>query len=140
MKNIFILLIVLFFAACNNTSTNNSNSEGANPNGPVIYFYTEKIDLGTLKQGEVKEFSFKFKNTGKSELVINSVPPTCGCTNTQFDPKPIKPGAESEIRLTFNSANKMGIVNKSVSVNSNATKEPKILHFTCQIVSPNNSK
>jgi hypothetical protein len=143
MSRFIFILFITFLVACTSNSSNtaeNKETNLKNPNGPIMDFISEKIDLGKIIQGESKDCEFRFKNTGKTDLIITGVHAGCGCTSTNWDPKPIKPGQESEIKIKFNSTGKSGVVNKSVTVTSNAQKEEIILHFTCQILSPNKSQ
>ena len=47
---------------------------------PVITFTEVEHDFGSIVEGETVSFNFKFKNTGKSDLVITEVSTSCGCT------------------------------------------------------------
>jgi hypothetical protein len=47
---------------------------------PVITFENENHNFGTITEGEKVSYAFKFKNTGKKDLVISSAKGSCGCT------------------------------------------------------------
>ena len=47
---------------------------------PVMSFERDKFDFGDIIQGEGREFSFKFSNTGEAPLVISNAKGSCGCT------------------------------------------------------------
>ena len=51
-----------------------------NPNAPEISFETETIDYGNIEVGSDRIREFKFKNTGKSPLIIQNARGSCGCT------------------------------------------------------------
>jgi len=38
--------------------------------GPSINFHTESHDFGTVQQGDLLEFTFKFSNIGTDPLII----------------------------------------------------------------------
>jgi hypothetical protein len=139
---ILISLSIIIFIGCRpkTPASDNQIVEIDTINGPKMHFYYDTKDLGTLKQGDEVNCEFRFKNTGKANLLITHVSAGCGCTSTQWETKPIKPGEESSIKVVFNSKNKIGRQNKTVSVSSNAQKEDRILKFTCQVVSPNKSQ
>ena len=61
--------------------------EGLQPKAVPV---EEAKNFGTVAKGEAIEYSFKVRNNGKSDLVINDVKPSCGCTIGKFD-KVIKP-------------------------------------------------
>ncbi|MEM9858907.1 MAG: DUF1573 domain-containing protein [Bacteroidota bacterium] len=89
--------------------------------GAVITFEEEKFDFGDISQGDKVEHIFKFENTGNEALIITNVQTTCGCTAPNWPRDPVAPGQESEIKVVFNSAGKMGRQNKVITVISNAT-------------------
>ena|SRR5690606_21567581 len=96
--------------------------EKAATNGPVITFEESSKDFGDIKQGEKVEHTFKLENTGNAPLVISNVAATCGCTVPSWPKEPIAPGKTAEIKVSFNSAGKMGKQNSIVRIYSNATE------------------
>ena len=91
-------------------------------NGPVITFESDSKDFGDIKQGDKVENVFKFENTGKAPLIISDVAATCGCTVPNWPKEPIAPGKKGEIKVSFNSAGKMGKQNSVVRIYSNASE------------------
>ena len=141
MKKVFILAIaVLSFTACrnaNNSTTDNSTTEVAgsgnktvvSADAPVIVFEREIFDFGKIAQGEKVNHEFKFKNTGKSPLIISNATATCGCTVPEFPKEPILPGKEGVIKVTFNSQGKEGMQDKVITLNSNANPATTSVHL-----------
>jgi hypothetical protein len=89
--------------------------------GPAITFEESKYDFGSVPQGGVVDHVFKFKNTGTAPLVINNIGVSCGCTTPEWTKDPIMPGKTGSISAHFNSAGKMGMQNKVLTIESNAT-------------------
>ncbi|SMB98080.1 protein of unknown function DUF1573 [Hymenobacter roseosalivarius DSM 11622] len=89
--------------------------------GPQIQFEEMKYDFGSVKQGDVVEHVFKFKNTGTAPLVIANIGTTCGCTVPEWTKEPIMPGKSGTVMAKFNSTGKMGMQNKVLTVESNST-------------------
>ncbi|WP_347156951.1 DUF1573 domain-containing protein [Pontibacter chitinilyticus] len=89
-------------------------------NGPAITFAETEHNFGDISQGDVVEYTFKFKNTGTQPLVIDRVDVTCGCTTPSWTKEPVAPGKSGEIHAKFNSAGKMGQQKKAITVHSNA--------------------
>ncbi len=121
MKKYLLLLIcvcygMLGFAQSNTTHVSNDNF-------PVLSFHEKEYDFGDLKQGDIVEHTFSFKNTGKTPLIIANVQTTCGCTATKWTSQPIAPDAEGSITVQFNTAGKQGIQNKVITVKSNANNQ-----------------
>ena len=56
----------------------------------------------------------------KVDLIITNVKPSCGCTTPEYTKEAIAPGASGEIKFEFNSAGRVGVQNKSITVKSNA--------------------
>lgn len=75
------------------------------------------------KPGELSApFTFNLTNTSASEVIINSVTTSCGCTVAELPPMPwrLPPGTNGQIKVAMNLAGKMGLVVKQVSVASSA--------------------
>lgn len=90
--------------------------------GPVIDFEDSSKDFGDITQGDKVEHIFKFENTGSTPLIISNVAATCGCTVPNWPKDPIPPGEGGEIKVSFNSAGKMGKQNSVVRIYSNASE------------------
>ncbi|WP_143960373.1 DUF1573 domain-containing protein [Litoribacter populi] len=96
--------------------------EASNNNGATITFAEKSKDFGDITQGDKVEHTFKFENTGGAPLVISNVAATCGCTVPAWPKEPIAPGESAEIKVSFNSAGKMGKQNSVVRIYSNASE------------------
>ena len=90
--------------------------------GAVISFKEKSIDFGDIVQGAKVEHTFVLTNSGSDPLVISNVAATCGCTVPAWPKEPIAPGKSAEIKVSFNSAGKMGKQNSVVRIYSNATE------------------
>jgi len=78
-------------------------------------------DFGKIAEGDVVEYSYRFKNTGDKPLVITDQPhASCGCTIAERPEEPIMPGDTGFIKVKFNSQGRPGEARKTVSVQSNA--------------------
>ncbi|MDX2190378.1 MAG: DUF1573 domain-containing protein [Bacteroidota bacterium] len=105
-------------------------------NEPEITFEKSTAEFGDIKQGQVVNATFKFKNTGKSPLVLQNVQSTCGCTVPSWPKDPIAPGKSAEITATFNSAGKMGQQNKVITIFSNAKTSQSQVSIICNVLPP----
>ena len=103
---------------------------------PAIVFKEEKHDFGKILQGEKVSYSFVFKNTGGSDLVISSAQGSCGCTVPSYPKEPVKPGEEGKIDIVFNSEGKSGVQQKTVTLVTNCNPSTKILTISSTIISP----
>lgn len=97
--------------------------------GPAISFDKEVHDYGNIKQHANGECEFKFTNTGNEPLLITDAKGSCGCTVPEWPKNPIKPGESAVIKVKYDTK-RVGAINKSVTVTSNATNEPtKVLRI-----------
>jgi hypothetical protein len=95
---------------------------------PKFSFEENSYDFGTIQEGEEVEHTFKFTNTGEAPLVIQKATATCGCTVPSYPRQPVAPGESGEILVKFNSTNKPGIQNKTVSITANT--RPTVTRLT----------
>ncbi len=86
---------------------------------PDINFSDTNFDFGKLQQGDKVNHEFTFVNDGKSDLMIRKVHASCGCTAAMISSQVIHPGESGTIKVTFNSAGKLGTQNKTVTVITN---------------------
>jgi hypothetical protein len=105
-------------------------------NGAVITWEKKSHDFGNIVQGDKVEHTFYFSNTGNEPLIITNVQVSCGCTTPKGWPRdPIPPGGNGEITVSFNSAGKMGMQNKPVTLVTNAVNpENNVITFTTTIL------
>lgn len=93
-----------------------AESEGS---GPEITFESTTIDYGTIEQGADGLRVFKFTNTGNEPLLITNARGSCGCTVPSHPKEFIMPGESGEIPVKYDT-NRLGRINKSVTVSTNA--------------------
>ncbi len=86
---------------------------------PNIEFDLTEYDANSVIEGEKVVHKYLFKNTGKSDLIIEYAKGSCGCTVAEPKEKVIPPGGSSEITATFDSQGRFGENKKSISVKSN---------------------
>jgi hypothetical protein len=103
---------------------------------PEMIFNELLHDFGKITQGEKVSYSFIFKNTGGSDLVISSAQGSCGCTVPSYPKEPIKPGQESKVDVVFSSEGKSGLVQKTVTLVTNCNPSTKILTISSTIIVP----
>lgn len=71
----------------------------------LMTFEKTYIDLGKVKRGEKREFSFEFTNTGSEPVTIDLIS-ACECTTTDYSVLPIAPGKSGKIDVVFDSTEK----------------------------------
>jgi len=145
---IILFSLFLIFAGCknrdntigveniHNPATADGISDEAKAKMPIITFEKTTHDFGLIVQGERVSYTFKFTNTGKSDLVISSTNSTCGCTTSAPPQAPIRPGETGEIKITFDSRLKHGIINNQVLVAANTYPATTLLRITADVREP----
>lgn len=114
-----------------NTASGNVDAETA-----LIEFEQDFYDFGKIIQGEKVSYNFKFTNKGKSDLIISKVSTSCGCTVGDFPRVPVKPGETSSVEVKFDSENRRGFQNKTITVLSNAQPSSSVLKIKAEVVLP----
>ena len=90
-----------------------------NNNGPEIEFDKLVHDYGEVPYNGNGECEFHFTNTGNEPLIIQKPKSSCGCTVPTWPKEPILPGESDVIKVTYKTT-RVGAINKSVTVTSNA--------------------
>ncbi len=148
--NIIIGSVILFSVSCKpkdqgsstistdviNVPSTASGKPALPGSAPAMVFNEEKHDFGRITQGEKVSYSFVFKNTGGSDLVISSAQGSCGCTVPTYPKGAVKPGQESKIDVVFNSEGKSGMVEKTVTLVTNCNPSTRVLTITSIINVP----
>jgi len=94
---------------------------------PNIAFERTEYDGGVVIEGEKVQVAYTFTNTGKSDLEIESVKASCGCTASAPKDKVIKAGMSSEILATFDSRGRKGMQAKTITVKTNDPDQPTVV-------------
>lgn len=100
---------------------------------PVMTFDKTEHDFGTINIGDKVEYSFSFKNTGEADLIITKAVGSCGCTIPEYPKEAIKPGESAKMKVSFNSAGKHGLQQKSVTIVTNSEKGTESLLIKASI-------
>ncbi|MDX2134303.1 MAG: DUF1573 domain-containing protein [Saprospiraceae bacterium] len=118
------------------------NMPGANvnalpiPSGPTttIQYEKDRYDFGTVKEGEVVKYAFKFTNTGKEPLLISNAKGSCGCTVPTWPKEPVAPGASGELVVEFNTKGKPGRQSKRVTVTANTVPTETFIEVAGEVI------
>lgn len=132
--------LILLQAACIRQNPDHSGAYAfpdSSRHVPFISFDQRALDLGRIMEGETAGAEFRFKNTGKTDLIITNIQTTCGCTVPKWEKKPVPPGSEGSILVLFDSRGRTGLQNKSVRIISNAANNEVILAITAEVIPEN---
>jgi hypothetical protein len=92
---------------------------------PRAVFKETSHDFGKVKQGDVVNYEFVFKNDGGATLVVQGVETSCGCTAALVSEKRIAPGKEGRIKTSFDTRGYSGRLAKYVYLVSNDGANPR---------------
>lgn len=149
LQNVAFGLLIVALAGCNSnnggehtngvdTSVAENNKSATNPNAqnpePVLKFDETEIDFGKIYEGEKVYHTFRYTNAGNEDLIIRDCKTTCGCTVAKCDKKPLKPGESSELKIEFDSQNKVGIQSKQVTITANTNPPTQKLTFRAEVL------
>jgi hypothetical protein len=145
---LLVLLSLAILISCSHSNTqvpasvvNIPNSASGNNDQsmlPVMEFAQLEHDFGKIIQGENVTYSFKFKNTGNSDLVIAKVSATCGCTASDYPREPVRPGEEGVIEVSFDSSGKQGFQSKDLTIAANTQPSSTTLNIKAIVIIPEN--
>ena len=100
----------------------------------VIQWDQQTIDLGKVKLGEKRQLEYPFTNVGQQDLIIELVT-SCKCTQLDWPIKPVPPGGQGVITVTYDSTGqRLGQLKKTIDVIANT--EPIVVEafFTVEVV------
>lgn len=72
------------------------------------------------------EFSFRFKNEGKTPITIIDIQTSCGCTVAKSDKKTYLPNENGEIKGMFSVGDRKGVQNKTIVLLTNNLGQSQI--------------
>ena len=148
MRHLHFILVLAFglLTACGNSNeggnlstdlvTNPKSASQPSEKQPVITFDKTEHNFGTLLQGEVVTYSFRFTNTGNAPLIISNVNTSCGCTAGNFSREPVAPGEEGFVKATYNSKGHHGFQSRSLTVVTNTNPNQTTLRLKGTIQTP----
>ena len=153
LKNVKLGLLALAMGAtmvaCQNEGENNSDAAAdapavqpvaneansivndqatAVPAGPTtsITFEESEFNFGTVDAGAIVEHTYAFTNTGSEPLVISNAKGSCGCTVPEWPKEPVMPGKTAILKVRYDTK-RVGPINKSVTITSNAVDNPTMV-------------
>ena len=93
-------------------------------NAPQITYSNTNFDFGEIPEGKKIDCTFKIINTGKRELVIRSMAPSCDCMVGQLGSNTIQPDQSAGLKISFDSKGRVGRQSKTITIISNDPARP----------------
>lgn len=95
--------------------------------GPILFFNDTQHDFGTVQEGNVVDYTFKFVNKGSGPLKISNVKTTCGCTTALVSGELIAPGKEGTLDVKLDTKHRVGKLSRRITVSSNDPANPDMV-------------
>ena len=144
-KIFYFMVLVLIIASCGNRNSellnpkivnNPASANGASNNDPQPAFKFEQTehDFGKVVEGEIVTYSFRFTNSGGSDLIITQAKGSCGCTVPRYPTNPVKAGETAQIEVSFDSAKRLGFQHKTITVIANTIPSTVVLSIKANVV------
>ena len=137
MKNL-ILTLTLLLTALFTSNVNAQNNQPQIGDGPTLVFQKELHDYGKISQHASGVYEFEFTNTGSAPLLIEHAKGSCGCTVPEWPKNEIAPGESALLKVEYDTK-RIGLFNKTVTINSNATNVNNgvsVIRITGEVTAP----
>lgn len=130
IKTAFCFLVVCLLAvSCQPESNTQTNAR--------IKFNNSRHNFGVVHLNKQVSHGFDFFNPGSSQLIIQDIKTSCGCTVADWPTKPLSEGENGQIHVSFDAA-LPGKFQKSVRVYYNGNDSPDTLFVSGKVKSKNN--
>ncbi len=93
---------------------------------PKVVTTETEFDFGVLEINQEGKHEFILRNEGESDLVIKKGPTTCKCTLSEVADKPIPPGSDAKVLLTWKPAPGMDQIRQTAEIYTNDPKRPTV--------------
>jgi len=127
---LLILMLSAGLAGCDRSGADPDAGATATANAalPLLTFASTLHDFGVIDETSEVATTFRFTNTGGSELVIETVTASCGCTTPQLTKRRYQPGESGSIQVDFDPISPGKRQKQIITVVSNA--EPAVTRLT----------
>lgn len=110
-------------------------AQASTPEPGTLRFSPSEWNFGEIREQDGKvTHTFTGRNEGTEPLVIVEVTTSCGCTTPDFSRKPILPGEQTRITVTFDPLNRPGSFSKELSVFSSRRERVARLRVTGSVI------
>ena len=91
----------------------------------------QTLEKTSVITGEELRGTVYIKNTGDEPLKIRGVSSSCGCTTLRLKQRIVLPEKEVELRFFIDTRGKLGLIEKTITLHTNAADSPHIetMHF-----------
>ncbi|MEE4197927.1 MAG: DUF1573 domain-containing protein [Bacteroidales bacterium] len=130
------LWIVLFFLAACSLKNQKEKKIVVSPGDQLttVKFDTMYYNFGNMIQGEQVAYTFRFKNTGASDLVVADAYSTCGCTVANYTRQAVPSDQYGSVEVIFDSTGRLGVQYKNIILKMNTHQGDHTLAIRANVV------
>jgi len=121
ISTLFVLMAAFLFTQAQTELT----AAKTTPSPDVLQVKETQHDFAQIPQGKPVYYNFEIVNTGTTELKLDDVHASCGCTTPEWSRDPIAPGATAKIKVGYN-ASAEGPFDKYVTITYNTTQTKQV--------------
>jgi hypothetical protein len=99
-----------------------------------ISFSSYNHNFGQVIEGSVMSHDFRYYNTGALPLLVTRAIGSCGCIRAEFSDKILPPGDSAILNVIFNSQGRMGLQEKSVTIEANTFPTQTEIVISCDVI------
>jgi len=92
---------------------------------PVLNLLETQHDFGSVNEGNVVDYTFKFQNSGTAQLKISNVSTSCGCTAALVSNDVLEPGESGTLKVELDTSKRKGKMSRTITIKSNDPEEPE---------------
>src|SRR5437667_1419358 len=100
--SVFALLAIINVSRAQTTAINQNDAALIKPD--VLQLKETEHDFSKIPQGKPVYYNFEIVNTGSTELKLDDVHASCGCTTPEWSRDPIAAGSTAIIKVGYNAA------------------------------------
>lgn len=101
----------------------------------IIHFEASSHNFGTIQEEDGPAvYEFRFRNTSQQPVTIKDVKASCGCTTPGWTKDPVAPGEEGFVKAQYNTHNRPGFFNKSLTIYTDRQGETVKLYIKGNVV------
>lgn len=101
--------------------------------GPRLHVDSKAIEFPEVIQGAILDLVLPVQNKGDAPLLLTRAEPSCGCTVMVLPKDPIPPGGKVDVKLRFDSTEKMGQQSLQLLLYSNDPTQTDMGRFCTQL-------
>lgn len=92
---------------------------------PRMNLEVSQHNFKNVVEGTVAKETFRFKNTGKTALLIEDIKTSCECTKVSLESKIYEPGEIGELKVEFDTKDRSGKMSRTIVIKTNDPVTPE---------------